>query len=62
MQLWTVHSELQSSREIFTKKTTEQSRHLAWVNAAIISMVSWIVTLETNLRFILVVVGIIIVD
>ena len=40
VQLQTVHSELQVSRGIFTKKTTEQSRHLAWVSAAIISTVS----------------------
>jgi len=40
VQLQTVRTELQASRDIFTKKTTEQSRHLAWVSAAIISTVS----------------------
>jgi len=39
-QLETVRAELELSREIFIKKTTEQSRHLAWVSAAIISTVS----------------------
>jgi len=40
-QLEAVRAELQLSREIFVKKTAEQSRHLAWVSAAIISAVSW---------------------
>ena len=39
-QLQTVRAELQLSKDIFIKKTTEQSRHLAWVNAAIISTAS----------------------